>query len=119
MRNAPANAVVSAIVRVLICIVLLVSVASSFSPALPVTDLLAHAVLQDGLRSLLGIVGSAKCNFQLLQWSSDSGTGLASSSCEMAVGVRGAWMLLGGYQGKTCRIDVLQQSVFLMALATR
>ena len=102
----------------LLCVMCCVAVRSSFAPSLVVSDLLCHAVLQEGLRSLLGSIGASKCTFQLLHWSSDTQTGIVSTSSEMSVGARAAWMLMGSYQQKSCRIDVLQQSVFLMALAS-
>jgi len=94
-------------------------ICSCFSPALPINDLLCHSLLQDGVRTLLGSVGLSKCALQLLHWDSDSGTAVVSTRSEMSVGVRAAWMLMGSYQQKACRIDVQQQSLFLAALATQ
>ena len=91
---------------------------SEFSPSLSVTDLVCHGLLQESLRSLLGSIGSAKVGLQLLQWDSARATGIVCTNGDMSVGARAAWMLMGSYQGQTCRIDVQQQSLFLSALAT-
>jgi RNase P/RNase MRP subunit POP5 len=91
---------------------------SCFSPSLALTDLLCHSLLQDGIRSLLGSIGLAKCCLQLLHWDGASGTAIVSTRSEMSVGARAAWMLMGSYQQKTVRIDVQQQSLFLAAIAT-
>jgi RNase P/RNase MRP subunit POP5 len=83
-----------------------------------VTDLVCHGVLQEALRSLLGSVGSAKVGLQLLDWDVERARGIVATNGDMSVGARAAFMLMGSYQGQTCRIDVLQQSLFLSALAT-
>ncbi len=90
----------------------------TFSPAAALSDLTCHGLMCDAVRSLLGTVGLAKSALQLLQWNSSSNSGFVSAAADMSVGVRAAWMLVGSYQGQACRIEVQQQSLFLMALAT-
>lgn len=118
----PARATFSysfACVCVCSCKLSVCAICSCFSPALPISDLLCYSLLQDGVRSLLGTVGLSKCALQLLHWDADSGTAIVSTRSDMSVGARAAWMLMGNYQQKTCRIDVQQQSLFLAALATQ
>ena len=93
-------------------------IAIHFSPSQSTSKLVAHGLLSESVKSFLGLVGSSQASVQLLEWNETRSDGIIATEAKLAVGVRAAFMLMGMYQQKPCRIEVKQQSLFLPALAT-
>ncbi|CEO95206.1 Uncharacterized protein PBTT_03440 [Plasmodiophora brassicae] len=77
----------------------------------------ARHLIHTGVRHLVGAVGEALVQVELLRFDADSDSMIVAAPVESVVALRAALTLLSSYEGRRLRINIVSSSAHLLALA--